>query len=95
MRVWISRRIRLGTITLVLFYTALISVCGFSFCTLFYCRNCQKGSITKDELMSKLSSAAHTFGLEQQRDNDEKESMPKPLNFDVKYGSNGIGRVHS
>lgn len=44
--------------------------------------------------MSKLSSAAHTFGLEQQRDKDEKESMPKPLNFD-KYGSKGIGRVHS
>ena len=94
MRVWISRRIRIGTVSLILVYTALISVTGFSFCTLFYCRNCQKGSITKDELFSKLSSAARKLGFESADDKEEKESMPKPSDFFEKYGTKGFGRVH-
>lgn len=93
MRVWISRRIRLSTVSLILIYTALISVSGFTFCTLFYCRNCQKGSITKDELAASLSSAARKLGLDSYQ-KEEKESMPKPPDsFEIDAGV--AGRIHT
>ena len=93
MRVWISRRVRLGTVSLILLYTVLISVSGFSFCTLFYCRNCQKGTITRDELVAKLSSAAHKLGLDASYSVEEKESMPKPPDSFDAYGKKG--RTHA
>ena len=94
MRVWIARRIRVHTISVIVLYTVFITICGFSFCTLFYCRNCQSGVITKEELAAKLSMAAHSLGIEYIREKEEHETIPKPPDALEKYGDIGFGKVH-
>lgn len=91
MRLWLSPRGKRGVLTLVVTYTIVVGLTGFFFCTLFYCRNCQMGTMTRDELAAKLAAAARRLGFEDNR--EEKESMPKPPESIEAFG--GRGRIHA
>ena len=83
----------MGSLSLLLLYTVLITFCGFAFCSLYYCGRCLENSASMNkEIVDKLSEAANKLD-ESQDSGHQKESMPKPHQVLVPGKKDSAGQV--